>query len=196
MIRINLIGAGGGGTAGRSTGRRGGAADLAATGVAVLALGAAVALVASGARSLHQTAAAVTRALAAADAGRQAHAGAVERAAAGERRREALARRVAQLTRWRATRAAPARLLETVSRSVPDGIWLVGVQQDAEAIVLTGRSTRSEAVFEFASNLEASGRVVLPVEIVGTDGGAEGRFALRVALPRATDTADRSAPEE
>ena len=39
MIRINLIGAGGGGTAGRSTGWRGGAADLAATGVVVLALG-------------------------------------------------------------------------------------------------------------------------------------------------------------
>ena len=196
MIRINLIGAAGRDTARRSTRQRRGVADLAATGVAVMAIGTAVALVAFGARSLHQTAATVTRALAAANADWQARAGAAERAEAEEQRRTTLVRRVAQLTQWRATQRAPARLLETVSRSLPDGIWLIGVQQDAGAMVLSGRAIRSEAVFEFAANLEASGSVVLPVEIVGTDGDGDGTFVLRADLPPVTNMAERLAPGE
>lgn len=196
MIRINLIGADRGNPARRSVhpGRR--VADLAATGVAVVAMGTAVALVASRAWSLHQTATTVTRALAAASADRQVRGGAAERADVEEQRRAALARRVAELTRWRAARRAPAHLLETVSRSLPDGIWLVGVQQEAGALVLSGRATRSEAVFEFAANLEASGRVVLPVEIVGAGGGGDGSFALRAELPPVTNIGEPLAPGE
>ncbi len=196
MIWINLIGAGRGDAA-RSVRPHRSVADRVATGVAVLALGTSVALVASRAWSLHQTATTVTRALAAASADRHVRGSADARADTEEQRRAGLARRVAELARWRATRRASVLFLGTVSRSLPDGIWLVGVQQDARTFVLSGHTTRSEAVFEFAVNLEASGRVVLPVEVVGADADGDGTFALRAELlPPVTDTGEQLAREE
>ena len=49
--------------------------------------------------------------------------------AAATNRKNELAERLALIDRLRAAKRAPITLLETVSRSVPEGLWLVEIKQ-------------------------------------------------------------------
>ncbi len=181
MIRINLIGGGEADQAGKRVSRSRGVRDVAATLGAVVALAAATAYVAFDAWALRRTSVAVKRALAAADGDRQKRVAPVETLETEERRRAALERQVEQLSRWRATRGAPVGTFDAVSRSLPDGLWLTELRQDVDALVVAGRAARPAALFEFASNLEASGQVASPLEVVGTNAAGTGRFEIRAA---------------
>ena len=184
MIRINLIGEWEADPGARGVSRSRGVPDRAATLGAVVALTAAVAYVVSDAWSLRQTSVAVTRALAAAEVDRQEGTAPGEALEAEERRRAALAHQVEQLSGWYTTRAAPVGVFDAISRSLPDGLWLTDVRRDADAFVVAGRTARPAALFEFAGNLEASGQVASPLEVVGTDAAGTGRFEIR-AVPGA-----------
>jgi len=89
----------------------------------------------------------------------------VDRATA---RKTELAERIALIDRLRQTMRAPVSLLETVSRSLPDGLWLLEMKQGGTAVQLEGRATSLTAVTDFAELMQNSGLFQRPVEIVTT----------------------------
>jgi Tfp pilus assembly protein PilN len=71
----------------------------------------------------------------------------------------------------------PVQLLDHVSKSVPDMLWLTTMTQDAMQITIEGRSTTLIALSDFVGNLGSSDLLRKPIEIVqsqvqpGTGGG-------------------------
>ena len=159
--------------------RPGGVWDVASTAIAVAALVAAAGLMLTEAWLLRRAAQEVSGALEQADADRRKQQRTAETLAAAEEDRAALVRHAAQLSRWRETRSAPSRMLDSVSRSLPEGLWLMELRQETHALVLAGQADRPASVFEFAENLEGLGRAASPVEVTRIDTGG-GRFEIHV----------------
>lgn len=184
MIRINLA-------EGRGNPDRAHGADR--PGPRTLALAAAVfaiALAWSGGQvlSLRESVARVARETASAESELRSLAPHARRLAALEARRTQLSARAAVVAAWRADRHQVAWLLEQVGRSVPAGVRLAQLQQDADGLLLLGGQAVSvAAVSELAAALETLEQVLPPVEIVnarGGDAGAEAavRFEIRARL--------------
>jgi Tfp pilus assembly protein PilN len=89
----------------------------------------------------------------------------VEKAAA---RKTELAERLALIDRLRQTMRAPVNLLETVSRSLPDGLWLMELKQQGAFVQFEGRATSITSVTDFAELMQNSGLFQRPIEIVTT----------------------------
>ena len=187
MIRINLANGrrNPGGAHGRD--RPGLRAVALATAVCVLALG----WTARRVLSLRESRARVAHATPSAERELQRLAPRAGRLAALEARRAELAARAAVVDAWGADRQTVARLLEHVGRSVPAGVRLTQLQQDADGLLLAGRAVSIAAVSGFAVELEMLEQVLRPVEIVDArraDGGAEAvvRFEIRARLAPAS----------
>ncbi len=83
-------------------------------------------------------------------------------------RRTELTERLALIDRLRASKRAPVSLLETVSYSVPEGLWLLEIKQASATVQVDGRATSLTAVTDFTERLQSSGYFLRPVEIVST----------------------------
>ena len=83
-----------------------------------------------------------------------------------EARRAQLQQRVALIEQLRQGQGQPVRMLDEVSRAVPDEIWLVDMRQEGADVTIEGRSTTLMALSDFIGNLEGSGYFALPVEIL------------------------------
>ncbi len=83
-----------------------------------------------------------------------------------EARRQQLQQRVALIEQLRQGQGEPVRMLDEVSRAVPEGLWLIEMQQEESNLTLRGRATSLTALSDFIGNLEVSGFFVLPVEIL------------------------------
>lgn len=183
MIRINLA------DGRRNPDRARGAERL---GPWIVALAAAVfvlALAWAGGQllSLRESAARVARETASAERELRSLAPRARRLAALEARRKQLSARAAVAAAWREDRHRVARLLEHVGRSVPAGVRLEQLQQDADGLLLGGQAVSVAAVSELAAKLETLEQVLPPVEIVDArsgDAGAEAavRFEIRARL--------------
>lgn len=98
-----------------------------------------------------------------------------------------LERRVGVVEGLRSGQSDPVRMLDQLSRAMPDGLWLVRLVQDADAVVVAGRTLTLGALSDFMANLEDSGYFEPPVEIVDsqleeTDLGEVVRFELRAVF--------------
>lgn len=134
--------------------------------------------------SLRQSDAQLTLELAAADAELQRLAPVLESLATLERQRTRLAERVDLVEALRDAQAGPVRMLDQISRSLPDGLWLSELRQSEDGVVVQGRAMTLIALSDFVANLESSGQVTPPVEIIGsqteeTPQGEVVRFELR-----------------
>ena len=87
------------------------------------------------------------------------------------------------------------QLLDHISRSLPDMLWLTELRQDGGAVTIEGRSTTLIALSDFVGNLGTNALVQKPIEIVnsqvaeaarGQEGAANGQtlisFTVRVQL--------------
>jgi Tfp pilus assembly protein PilN len=83
-------------------------------------------------------------------------------------RRTELTERLALIDRLRTTMHGPVSLLETVSRSVPNGLWLLDLKQKEGTLQIEGRAMSLTAVTDLAERLQESGLFKMPVEIVTT----------------------------
>jgi len=83
-----------------------------------------------------------------------------------EAQRTTLQQRVALIEQLRRGQSVPVQLLDHVSKSVPDMLWLVLMTQDAEQITIEGRSTTLIALSDFVGNLGSSDLLRKPIEIV------------------------------
>jgi type IV pilus assembly protein PilN len=99
-------------------------------------------------------------------------------------RKAELADKIALIDRLRAAQRGPVNMLSTVNRSLPDGLWLMELNQRGNSVQLEGRATTLTAVTDFAERLQISGIFDRPVEIVTTsmesvDEASVVRFALK-----------------
>jgi len=83
-------------------------------------------------------------------------------------RKAELAERLALIDRLRSEKRGPVSLLETVSRSVPDGLWLTEIKQAGPAVQVDGRAMSLTAVTDFVERMQVSGLFKHPVEILTT----------------------------
>ncbi len=80
-----------------------------------------------------------------------------------------LTERLGLIDRLHRTQRAPVELLQTVSRSVPDGLWLLELKQQGNSIQIEGRASSLTALTDFVERLQTSGRFERPVDIVTTN---------------------------
>ncbi len=83
-------------------------------------------------------------------------------------RRTLLTERLALIERLRASKRAPVSLLETVSRSLPEGLWLLELKQTGTSVQMDGRAMSLTSVTDFAERMQNSGLFAHPVEILTT----------------------------
>lgn len=80
-----------------------------------------------------------------------------------------LTERLGLIDRLHRTQRAPVELLQSVSRAVPDGLWLLELKQQGSAIQIEGRASSLTALTDFVERLQTSGRFEHPVDIVTTN---------------------------
>jgi type IV pilus assembly protein PilN len=83
-----------------------------------------------------------------------------------EARRTQLQQRVQLIEQLRGGQSVPVQVLDHVSRSLPDMLWLTSLRQDGDAITIEGRSTNYIALSDFVGNLGSSPLLRHSVEIV------------------------------
>lgn len=83
-----------------------------------------------------------------------------------EAQRAQLQQRVTLIETLRKGQTGPVHLLDQVSRSLPDTMWLTEMKQTSNDIAIEGRCTTLTALSDFVSALESSSYFDKPVEIV------------------------------
>ena len=95
-----------------------------------------------------------------------------------EAQRATLQQRVELIEQLRRGQSIPVQLLDHVSKSVPEMLWLTAMTQDATQVTIEGRSTTLIALSDFVGNLGSTDLLRRPIEIVesqvqpATAGGA------------------------
>jgi type IV pilus assembly protein PilN len=85
-----------------------------------------------------------------------------------EARRATLQQRVQLIEQLRGGQSVPVQLLDHVSRSLPDMLWLTALTQDGDVMTIEGRSTTLFALSDFVGNLGNSPLLQKPIEIVNS----------------------------
>jgi len=83
-----------------------------------------------------------------------------------ETRKEQLQQRVTLIEQLRKGQAAPARVLDQISRSVPDRLWLADLKQAGNDFTLDGFATSMTALSDFVAGIEGTKWFRKPVEII------------------------------
>jgi type IV pilus assembly protein PilN len=95
-----------------------------------------------------------------------------------EDRRGQLQQRVQLIEQLRSGQSVPVQLLDHVSRSLPDMLWLTEMSQENGAVTIQGRSSTLIALSDFVGNLGSTALLQKPIEIVNSQveavtGGAQ-----------------------
>ena len=83
-----------------------------------------------------------------------------------EARKAQLQQRVSLIEQLRAGQGGPVRVLDEISKSLPDRLWLTDMTQVGNEFTIGGTTTSMTAVSDFIANLEATRFFKKPVEIV------------------------------
>lgn len=84
-----------------------------------------------------------------------------------EKQKQQLQQRVALIEELRKGQGAPVRILDEISRALPEMLWLTELKQDAGGdLTIDGRCVTLTALSDFVGNLERSGFFRKPVEIL------------------------------
>jgi len=121
-----------------------------------------------------------------------------------EAQRTRIQERVALIEELRGGQSLPVQLLDHVSRSLPDMLWLTSMTQDATQVTIVGNSRTLVALSDFVGNLGGGSVLRRPIEIVdsqvqgGRDTASEViQFTVRAQLnkpePKPEEPAGRGA---
>jgi type IV pilus assembly protein PilN len=93
-----------------------------------------------------------------------------------ETQRTQLQQRVQLIEQLRSGQSVPVQLLDHVSRSLPDMMWLTDMTQDGGAVTIKGLSTTLIGLSDFVGNLGNGALLKKPIEIVDSqvDSGRAG----------------------
>jgi len=90
----------------------------------------------------------------------------IREVAAFNQQRAQLQQRVALIEQLRGGQSVPVQLLDAVSKSVPDMLWLTDLEQKGSGITIQGQSTTLISLSDFVGNLGNTSLLVKPIEIV------------------------------
>jgi type IV pilus assembly protein PilN len=85
-----------------------------------------------------------------------------------EQRRQQVQQRVSLIEQLQKGQGTPVQLLDQVSRSLPDMLWLTSMTQQNNEVSIEGRSTTLISVSDFVGNLGNSPVLQKPIEIVSS----------------------------
>lgn len=88
-----------------------------------------------------------------------------------EDRKATLQSRVALIERLRQGQTVPVQLLDHVSRSLPDSLWLTDLKEEGDFLTIEGRTTTLIGLSDFVNNLGTNAVLQKPIEIL--DSAAE-----------------------
>jgi type IV pilus assembly protein PilN len=88
-----------------------------------------------------------------------------------EARKSTLQQRVVLIERLRQGQTVPVQLLDHVSRSLPEMLWLTDLKQEGSFLTIEGRTTTLIGLSDFVGNLGSNPVLQKPIEIM--DSGAE-----------------------
>jgi type IV pilus assembly protein PilN len=83
-----------------------------------------------------------------------------------EARMAQLQQRVSLIEQLRSGQSAPVHVLDEISKSLPDRLWLTDMTQTGNEFAISGMTTSMTAVSDFIANLEATRWFKRPVEIL------------------------------
>jgi type IV pilus assembly protein PilN len=83
-----------------------------------------------------------------------------------ETRKAQLQQRVTLIEQLRRGQTGPVHVLDEVSKSLPDRLWLTSMVQKDKEFTIDGRTTSLTALSDFVANIEGSHWFKKPVEIV------------------------------
>jgi type IV pilus assembly protein PilN len=83
-----------------------------------------------------------------------------------ETRKGQLQQRVTLIEQLRKGQSAPARVLDQISRSIPDRLWLADLKQAGDDFTLDGFATSMTALSDFVAGIEGTKWFRKPVEII------------------------------
>lgn len=83
-----------------------------------------------------------------------------------ESRKAQLQQRVTLIEQLRRGQGGPVHVLDEISRSLPERLWLTAIDQKDNEFTLTGMTTSLTAVSDFIANLETTRWFRKPVEII------------------------------
>jgi len=85
-----------------------------------------------------------------------------------EQRQSMLTQRVGLIEQLRRGQSVPVQLLDHVSRSLPDTLWLTNLEEAGASVTIEGRSTTLIALSDFVANLGSNVMLKKPIEIVNS----------------------------
>jgi type IV pilus assembly protein PilN len=162
MIRVNLL------AVERDRGRKRLVVTAAqkVTAAAVLILVATMVIVGWWAWSLRQRSLALDEELARVEAETRQFRSVLEQMRRFESQKALLQQRVTLIEQLRKGQSAPVHLLDEISRSLPERLWLRDVKQTGADFTISGLTDSLTAVSDFVANLEETRWFLRPVEIV------------------------------
>jgi len=92
--------------------------------------------------------------------------GVIAEVARFERRQTQLRERVDLIEQLRANQSVPVRIVDAVSRSLPDMLWLTHMKQTGPDLLIEGRSTTLIALSDLVGNLGNTPVFERPVELI------------------------------
>lgn len=116
--------------------------------------------------TLRQQSLAVDREILAAEGETQQLRGVLTQVQKFETRKAQLQQRVTLIEQLRRGQAGPVRVLDALSRSLPERVWLTDLKQAAAEFTISGYSTSMTALSDFVGNLETTQWFKRPVEII------------------------------
>jgi type IV pilus assembly protein PilN len=85
-----------------------------------------------------------------------------------EDRRGQLQQRVAIIEDLRRDQSVPVQMLDHVSRSMPEYLWLTALEQKADDVMIEGRTTTLISLADFVANLGTNKLVEKPIDIINS----------------------------
>lgn len=111
-----------------------------------------------------------------------------------ESQKAVLQQRVTLIEELRKGQSAPVHLLDEISRSLPDRLWLNELKQTGADFAMTGMTDSLTAVSDFVANLESTRWFKKPVEIVDSQVTADAKAGDLVKFQIRAQFVDPTAP--
>ncbi len=118
-----------------------------------------------------------------------------EKAERYEKHKALLERKINLITELKKRQSVPVHILDQISRSLPDFLWLSKMTADRNKITISGRATTYNAVSNFYNNLTSSG-FFNDVNLGRTSEGPDGvTFSLTCSFVPDQSAAPAAAPQ-
>lgn len=100
-----------------------------------------------------------------------------------ETKKASLEEKINLINQLKTNQKGPVRLMDEISRALPDLVWLTGVDAAGNAITVRGKTLSPNAVATYLENLKKSPFFAEPVfRNLGQDGGGQGIYSWEMNL--------------